>query len=231
MTCPRILVTGFSAFPGARSNPSEALVRGIDVDALSRRLGIGLATAILPTEYEAVSEMLPRLWAELEPDAVIHFGLAGRAGRVRLEAFGRNASAPFRPDASGRLPAGRVIEPGGPILRRATLPLAQLAAVLARQGIPAAISVDAGGYLCNFATYLSLGIAGTAAAPRPLAGFVHLPWPREERVPRAPSGRPGWAQLALAVETAVAVTALAARAGTLPGPPPDQVRGLKAHRK
>ncbi len=216
MTRPRILVTGFSAFPGARRNPSEVLVRGLDVDTLSRRLGIGLATAILPTEYEAVGEMLPRLWCDLAPDAVIHFGLAGRAGGVRLEAFGRNASAPFRPDAAGRLP-GRIIEPGGPSVRRVTLPLAQLAAALARQGIPAATSVDAGGYLCNFATYLSLGIAGTAAAPRPLAGFVHLPWPAEERIPRAPSGRPGWAQLAQVVETAVAVTALAARAGRLPG--------------
>lgn len=212
MTTPRILITGFSAFPGARRNPSEVLVRGLDVATLSRRLGIGLATAILPTEYEAVSEMLPRLWKDLEPDAVIHFGLAGRAGRVRLEAIGRNASAPLRPDAAGRLPTGQVIEPGGPPARRATLPLARLAAALAQQGIPAATSVDAGGYLCNFATYVSLGIAGTAAAPRPLAGFVHLPWPAEERVPRAPSGRPGWVQLALAVETAVAVTALAARA-------------------
>lgn len=207
----RILATGFSAFPGARSNPSEALVRGLDVDALSRRLGIGLATAILPTEYAAVRQMLPRLWADLDPDAVIHFGLAGRAAAIRLEAFGRNASAPFRPDAAGSLPGGRLIEAGGPAVRRATLPVARLRAALDRHGIPAAISVDAGGYLCNFATYLSLSIADRRPAPKPLAGFVHLPWPAEERVPRAPSGRPGWAQLALAVEIAVAVTALATR--------------------
>ncbi|TCT04141.1 pyroglutamyl-peptidase [Tepidamorphus gemmatus] len=215
---PRILVTGFSAFPGARSNPSEGLVAGLAVEALSSRLGIALATAVLPTEYDGVGEQLPRLWRDLAPDAVIHFGLAGRARHVRLETCGRNACAPFRPDAAGRLPRGHVIEPGGPILRRVTLPVAWIAAAFARQGIPATISVDAGRYLCNVATYLSLAIAAQAPGPKPLVGFVHLPWPREERIARAPSDRPGWSQLAQAVETAIAVTALKARRRTAPLP-------------
>lgn len=211
MTRPRILVTGFSAFPGARRNPSEALVAGLDVDGLARRCGIDLAAAVLPTEYAAVADMLPRLWADVRPDAVIHFGLAGRAGRVRVEAFGRNRAAPARPDAARRLPAARTIEPGAPPLRRATLPAARIVAALRRQGIRAAVSPDAGDYLCNFATFLSLGIAEAAGGRRPAAGFVHLPWPREERAPRAPAARPGWADLARTVETAVAVTALAVR--------------------
>lgn len=212
MIRPRLLVTGFSPFPGAPRNPTQTLVGDLDVTRLARRFDIDLATAILPTEYAAVSEILPRLWTDIRPDAVIHFGLHGRAGQVRVETHGANYMRPF-PDAARRRPDRIAIEPGGPLHRRVTLPAARINSAIQRAGVSAKLSHDAGGYLCNYATWLSLGLAeGRAPAEgRAIAGFVHLPWPAEDRAPRAPAVRPSRAALAVAVETAIAVTAIAAR--------------------
>lgn len=210
---PRILVTGFSAFPGAPRNPTEALIAALDVKRLARRLNIELAATVLPTEYEAVAELLPKLWTELKPDAVVHFGLHGRTGKVRVETRAANHTSPIRPDAAGRFPRRATIEPEGPPHRPVTLPAVRLKVAIERAGVPAVLSPDAGGYLCNYATFLSLALAGERAANgrRPLAGFVHLPWPAEVPARRAPAGRPGWAALARAVETAIAVSASGVR--------------------
>lgn len=207
MSRPRLVATGFSAFPGARRNPTGTLVAGLDVGRIADRLGIEFAVTVLPTEYAAVGDLLPRLWAELRPDAVIHFGLHGRAATVRIETRAANHMSPVRPDAAGVRPARPQIESRGPAVRRATLPVAAILAGLRRRGIRARLSSDAGGYLCNYASYLSLGLAPESAR----TGFVHLPWPREISARNAPAGRPGWAELAIAVEETIRVVAVAAR--------------------
>jgi len=207
MARPRLLVTGFSAFPGAHRNPTEVLVNALDVGRLARRFDIDLAAAILPTEYGAVSALIPTLWDDVKPDAAIHFGLHGRARTVGIETRAANHATPTKPDAAGFVPDRTSIEPGGPFHRRVTLPTERLVVALNRAGVPATLSPDAGGYLCNYATWLSL----RQAQGRGLAGFVHLPWPAQVRAPRAPSGRPGWGALARAMEVAIATGALAVR--------------------
>ncbi len=212
MAGPRILLTGFSSFPGAPRNPTEELIDALDVMRLARRLHIDLAATVLPTEYAAVAEIVPQLWKELKPDAAIHLGLHGRARTVRVETKAANVAAPFRPDAAGFMPDRPTIERDGPAYRNVTLPAVPLVVALNRAGVPARASPDAGGYLCNYATWVSLACAaGRKGRPKGLAGFVHVPWPAEVSAPRARSGRPGWTALSLAVETAVAVGARAAR--------------------
>ncbi len=76
------------------------------------------------------------------------------------------------------------------------------------RGVPVLQSHDAGRYVCNFACYLSL----ENAPPQAMAGFIHLPWPSEVRAPRAPANRPSWAMLGRAVDEAVKVTCVVARA-------------------
>lgn len=207
MNKPRLLVTGFSAFPGARRNPTETLVAGLDVRRLARRFDIELATAVLPTEYAAVEVLVPRLWQELQPAAVIHLGLHGRAAAVRVETRAKNHMSPVRPDAARARPGRPEIDPTGPAVHRATLPVMRILAALRRRGVPARLSNSAGSYLCNFASYLSLKLAPSRA----ITGFIHLPWPAEVGAPRAPLERPGWAMLERAVEEAIGVTAVAAR--------------------
>lgn len=210
MRRPRLLVTGFSAFPGARVNPTALLAAGLDVDRLARRFDIELATAVLPTEYAAVKELLPRMWAELGPSAAIHLGLHGRAATVRIETRAKNHMSPVRPDAARARPDRSEIDPSGPAIRRSTLPVVPILAAMRRRGVPARLSHNAGSYLCNFASYLSLTLAGPGA----IAGFIHLPWPAETQAPRAPAERPGWAVLEAAVEEAIRSAAVAARRGT-----------------
>lgn len=215
MAKPRLLVTGFSSFPGAPRNPTEVLVTALDVKRMARRFDIDLAATILPTEYAAVSDLLPWLWKDVQPDAAIHFGLHGRARTVRIETRAANHATPVRPDAAGKRLATLVIEPRGPLYRRTTLPAEKIVVVLRRAGIPATLSADAGGYLCNYATWVSLMAAGgKKGRAGGLAGFVHVPWPAEERAPNAPTGRPGWGALALAMETVVAAGAQAVRMGS-----------------
>jgi pyroglutamyl-peptidase len=220
MRSPRLLVTGFSGFPGAPRNPTEALIAGLDVDRLARRLDVEIGAAVLSTEFAAAGALVVRLWHEVAPDAVIHFGLHGRARAVHVETRAKNHMTPVRPDAAGRRPGWPAIERQGPAIRHATLPVHRIVAALGRRAVPARLSTDAGSYLCNYATYLSLGLAPRGA----LTGFVHLPWPGEVRAPRAPGGRPDWARLEIAIEEAIRVTAVAARANR-------RRRGLKGLRK
>lgn len=211
MSVPVVLVTGFGPFDGSPSNPSEALVRGLRTDLLSRRCGIDLRTEIMPVSYAAVGEALPRLWRELKPRAALHVGLHGRARIPQVELRGRNHKSPVSPDVSGALPRHPTIEPGGPAVRHSTLPARHIVAAMRARGARARTSHDAGAYLCNFATYVSLGLAPKGA----IAGFLHVPWPAEEtgRGRRAPADRPGWAELATGLEAAIGGVALGVRLG------------------
>ncbi|ESR22745.1 pyroglutamyl-peptidase I [Lutibaculum baratangense] len=209
MSAPTVLVTGFGPFPGAPVNPSAALVRALPTGTMSRRHGIALHTEIMPVSYAAVAEILPRLWRDLRPDAVLHVGLHGRARIPHVELRGKNHRSPLAPDAGGALPNHPAIDPKGPAIRHASLPAPQILAAIRASGARARTSHDAGSYLCNFATYLSLGLAREGA----IAGFLHVPWPAEERgrARRAPADRPGWNELSVALEATIGAVALEAK--------------------
>lgn len=191
---PRILVTGFSVFPGAPVNPTEALMAELEARRpLLAHLG-ALRTEVLAVEYDAVPARLAAL-AAFAPDIAIHFGLAADAHGFRLERLARNALAP-RADNAGRRPPAAAIAPGMPDLPSA-LPLDALHAALAARGLPVSWSQDAGGYLCNYLFYLSR--AGACAGFRPpMAGFVHVP-PLDEHA-AAPNALPRPALVAGALE-------------------------------
>ncbi|WP_395665922.1 peptidase C15 [Methylocella sp.] len=179
------LVTGFGGFPGQPRNPTQALVR-----ALARRrrrlllAGIELRLAVLPVRRDAIrnalTDALDQASGRAGPDLVLHFGVAGRRRVIGVETRALNRAGPLRPDAAGRRAPSPLVEPGGPAARRALWPAAQIAASLRRAGFAAALSNDAGDYLCNELFYLSLGRAG--AAP---VGFIHVPPPRRLGGPSA----------------------------------------------
>ena len=169
-----VLITGFGPFPGAPVNPTEALVAGLARRATAR--GIAVRAEVLATEYAAAEVALPALLAEADPDVVLHFGLSARARTLRIERRARNRAAIARPDASGAMPNLAIIEPGGPANRSVTLPVARALAALARVGLAAAPSLDAGDYLCNYVLYRSLA---ASAGRRRVVGFVHVPPPVE----------------------------------------------------
>ena len=70
-------------------------------------------------------------------------------------------------------PTGCVID-NGPELLATNLPVARIIARLRRLGIPAHMSRDAGGYLCNAVLYHSLHAVRHTRRPA-CNGFVHIP--------------------------------------------------------
>ena len=163
-----ILVTGFGPFPGAPFNPTEALVRRL---AKLRRVNLRVVPHVFETSYAAVDRELPNLMAKHKPDALLMFGLHGRARTLRIETLARNAIGRAR-DASGATPRGRSIAAEAAHARMAS-PAARLVRAARRAGVPAAASRDAGQYLCNYLCWRA-----TAAAKGKdvwLAAFVHVP--------------------------------------------------------
>lgn len=167
----RLMVTGFGPFPSAPSNPTEALVRTL-AEARPEAFGAGaLKTVLLPTEYRRSWEVLRRHYARFRPDVVVHFGLSARAEAIHVESRALNHVATARPDASGGGAIPLRARRHGPEEIAVTLPAEPLVTALQAAGFEAALSGDAGGYVCNATLYRSL----FAAPAGRRVGFIHVP--------------------------------------------------------
>lgn len=164
-----LLVTAFGAFPGAPRNPSEQTLSLLTRDAVGpfARAGLRLATALLPVAHE-IGPHLDAVMARENPDAVVHLGLAARRRRVSVETRARNRVTTLKPDAFGRHVVAPTLAPRlSP--RRSTWNARLLCHALRREGIDAALSADAGDYVCNATLWWSL-----EHLHRP-AIFLHMP--------------------------------------------------------
>lgn len=168
---PRILVTGFSAFPGAPVNPTERLVAELR-ERMPELAAVGsITTAVLDVDYGELPAALRRLAAK-QPDIAIHFGLSAAAAGFVLERLARNAYG-NKPDNAGHIPQAARICAGDDVLP-STLPLDALHGALIAKSIPVGWSDDAGGYLCNYLFYLSRSPVLAEFAPG-MSGFIHVP--------------------------------------------------------
>jgi pyroglutamyl-peptidase len=151
----RVLVTGFEPFGENDVNPSQLVAEALD--------GV-----VLPVSYERAAAELHRAIEERTPDFVVSFGLAADRTAVTVERFAHNLDEGATTDNDGTPGSGEPIDPAGPLALGSTLPVDAIVAALNAEGIPAEVSRDAGGYLCNHVFYRlrSAGVDG---------GFVHLP--------------------------------------------------------
>lgn len=193
MKRPHILVTGFGPFPGVRKNPSGQLARALARSPRLRRVA-RVSALVIPTTYAEIAK-LPRQVARKKPDAVLMFGLAGRARILRIETRGRNRADSKYPDAA-RKRARRVLVPGAPKILKVTAPAAALLKAARATGVKVRLSSDAGSYVCNAAIFHMLN--ATQGKNAPLVAFVHIPWPLEH----APGNknRPSFAAIRRAAE-------------------------------
>ncbi|MBC8014026.1 MAG: pyroglutamyl-peptidase I [Methyloceanibacter sp.] len=173
MARPRVLLTGFGPFPGVAQNPSAWLAETLAEQRPSPEFDSELHASILPTEWETVSALMPRLYETLQPHVMIHFGLSERAKAFRIERSAHNRAA-RRADAKGALPLRPVIRLEGPDRFDTELPADALAAHLKTCGLAAITSRLAGRYLCNFLYYHSLDWARRQKSAC-LVLFVHIP--------------------------------------------------------
>jgi pyroglutamyl-peptidase len=166
-----ILLTGFGPFPGAPFNPTMPLIKRL---ARLRRPGLAdveIVPHVFATSYAAVERELPRLIARHRPDALLMFGLAPRARSLRIETRAHNALA-LLPDVAGAKPRGRAIAAGEAPALTLPSPAPRLLAAARAARVPAALSRDAGHYLCN---YLCWQAAQAARKGPRIAAFVHVP--------------------------------------------------------
>ena len=173
-----ILLTGFGPFPGAPFNPTGRLVEKL---ARSRKLAGARRTAhVFHTSYEAVDRELPLLLMRNKPDVLVMFGLASRTRHVRIETRARNALSRVIPDASGIMPRSASIVAGATLDLTLRTPAQRLVRAARSAGVAAAVSRDAGSYLCNYLCWRATEAAAQPSGPK-VAAFVHVPKVRNRR--------------------------------------------------
>lgn len=211
MRLPKILVTGFGPFPGTPKNPSADIARFLARSKRAARFA-RVSAAVIPASY-ADAAALPRSIKKKKPDAVLMFGLAGKARVLRIETRGRNRASLRHLDAAG-VKGRRRLLPRGPSVLRLTAPARELLRLARQTGAKARLSSDAGRYVCNAAIFHTLH--ATRGKTSPLIAFVHIPYPRGRGKTRAGfvATRPTMAALKRAGEAIlIALAQAAARTG------------------
>jgi pyroglutamyl-peptidase len=198
-----ILLTGFGRFPGAASNPSGLLARKLARIRRPALANVERVAHVFATSYVAVDRQLPALIARHQPDAIVMFGLATRATRVGIELQARNRVRTLFPDATGFSPRGPMIRAQGPARLAGRGPLTRLLTAVRATGIPAALSRNAGSYVCNYCYWRALESAPSLDRPR-IVVFVHVPAVRSVRRFGSTQRVPRFADLARAGEAILA---------------------------
>ena len=162
-----ILLTGFEPFDGETENPSGLLVR-----ALAEEHRTGLVTAVLPVAFDRAALALRALIETHRPDRVVLLGQAGGRNRVTAEMVAVNFRDARIPDNGGMKPYREKILKSAPDAYLSTAPVYALVDRMRADGIPAAVSMTAGTYVCNELYFSALHwMAGHGETV-----FVHLPY-------------------------------------------------------
>jgi pyroglutamyl-peptidase len=174
MTDPRLLVTGFTPWPGVPVNPTETIAATLARDGVP---GFDISHAILPVSYRDAGDVLLRHARRTGPfDLAFLMGVDVRADAPALEQFAVNLDhldvlpgSAQRMDSDGESPFARPIVAGAPSHLASSLPLAQIVREL-QATKPVRLSQHAGTFLCNHSYYVALH-AGVARH----AVFAHVP--------------------------------------------------------
>ena len=174
----RVLVTGFEPFRGQTLNSSLEVVRALEGRAVSP---VALETACVPVLFDAALEALRDAIHRFEPDVVIALGQADAYSQIAVEHVAVNLNSSEEPDNAGSRATDLPVVPDGPIAYWSSLPVRGIVAALHDAGIPAVVSYDAGGFVCN---HLFYGLMHLLANERldTIGGFVHLPVLPEQAV-------------------------------------------------
>ena len=162
----RVLLTAFGPYDRWDENASWLALQALMREAPA---GLDLTTRRYPVDFQGLRE---RLAADLVSpfDAVLHLGQSPGSALIQLEGIGLNVAR----DRGQQVDQLQQLEADGPVAYRSSLPLAEWAAMLIADGIPAKVSLHAGDFLCNAALYWSHYFTEqSGVAPR--VAFVHLP--------------------------------------------------------
>lgn len=159
-----ILVTGFEPFGNDTINASSEVV-----SRLPKSLGAHqISTAILPVAFATSGPALEQLMAGHQPDILLCLGEAGGRNAITPESHGININDARIPDNNGHQPRGHVIDPQSPPARPAGIDPNIVVELLVRAGFNAAVSNDAGKFVCNHIAFTAYGLRAPAL-------FIHVP--------------------------------------------------------
>ena len=160
----KVLLTGFEPFGTATSHPSGEIVKQISGD--------NIVTAILPVAYAQSAEALLGLIEHHKPDVVICLGQAEGRTQITPERIAINLDDARLADNEGVTRIDEPILVDGPVAYVSTLPIKEFVTVINAAGVPAAVSLSAGTFLCNHIFYVAQdALRGTKVR----SGFVHVP--------------------------------------------------------
>jgi pyroglutamyl-peptidase len=115
--------------------------------------------------------------------------LAQSTKHLRIETCARNVLSRVHADTQGRLPGDNAIAAAGPSVKKLRAPVRRLLAAASVAGLRAALSHDAGSYLCNYLCWRVSEAASAAPRGPRLIAFVHVPQVRPSLLPSARSHR------------------------------------------
>ena len=160
----KVLLTGFEPFGKATLNPSAEIVKQISGD--------NIVTAILPVAYAQSAEALLALIEHHKPDVVISLGQAEGRTQITPERIAINLDDARLADNEGVTRIDQPILVDGPVAYESTLPIKEFVTAINAAGVPAAVSLSAGAFLCNHIFYVvQAALKGTKVR----SGFVPVP--------------------------------------------------------
>lgn len=189
MSTKRLLITGFEPFGGEAVNPSWQAVQSLP-DTVGR---YSLQKLRIPTVFGEGAAAVLAAARKFSPDVILCIGQAGGRSAVTPERIAVNIRDARIPDNANNQPRGEFIAPNGPAAYFTTVPVADMAAAIRAQGLPATVSNSAGAFVCNDVLYTLLHhYAGTATR----VGFIHVPYLPAQGTPSLPQGKASAALLA-----------------------------------
>ncbi len=195
----KILVTGFTPFDGEKINPSREVVKLLPNEIGSVKIVKGLLT----TAFGKSLKELEALIKTHNPDAVICVGQAGGRDCVSVEKVAVNYAQTRGYDNEGVI-KDCVISKNGKTAYFTTLPVEEILTAVNTYGIAAKQSLSAGSFVCNYIMYHALK---RAQKDRFLAGFIHIPYSKEQIKDKPNVFSMEISQAAKAIEIAAEVTA------------------------
>ena len=164
-----ILVSGFEPFGGSSLNPSQLLVEELSREDIP---GAELFSIVLPVEFARAAEILLSKVAEVKPDLVLAFGQAEGRASITPEKIAINFDDARIPDNAGNQRHQQIIDPAGADGYFSTLPVETMVDAMNKNGVPSAISLSAGTFVCNHIFYsMQRALLDTPIK----SGFIHLP--------------------------------------------------------
>ena len=207
----RITVTAFDAFGGLPSNSSEVAALELARGGSGWAPGV-LDVLVLPTAYGQADQSLRGLLHSNAPDLLLMTGMASGSQAVRIETRARNLDACPESDNAGELRLAHQVRRDGPEFHSAAIDVLALYRGLRARGIPAFLSDDAGGFVCNHAFYVACHEIERAGLPTQ-CGFLHLP-SIGENVTEGPGAAGSWTASALAHTLRVCISVLCLAEGS-----------------